>query len=577
MTSLFQDIRVAMRSFSRSPGFAAIVAVTLAVGIGGTVAMFSVADGVLFTDLPYRDSDRMAVIWNRHAATGFDKVQISGPDFLDYREQASSMEELAFIHNATDNTLTDGGRAEQVDVGYVSANFFRFLGVDAVVGRTFSPDANSTAGNAMGGIGSAVISYGLWTRRYGADPDALGRTVYLSGQPVQILGVMPPDFRLVLPYTEGGAMSSGANDNADVWRILPEQSFPRMGRSMAVVRVLGRLAPGVTMAQAQEEFDGVAERLRENHRVHEQRGTRIDIVPLHADVVGHVRAIILSLFGGVAVVLLIACANVANLVSVQANNRSREIAVRIALGAHRGRILRQLFTEYALLAGAGALLGLVLAQGLIRTIIGIAPPNVPMIDRVGIDLRALGFAVLIATVATLLFGIWPALRAAGTSPLAQLTAGTRGVLGLGNRFRSGMVVAEIALSLVLLVGGGLLIRSFMQMQRATLGFEPTAVLTAKVALGHGPYDDEDLRRGYWDALKRELDAHPANSERRLCLASSLCGPGLRVALQQHRGRRRRLGTVRGAHNGGLPGLLRDHEGRGSRGTGIRRAGPRSSR
>lgn len=509
MTSFFQDLRVAIRSFRRSAGFALLVVVTLAVGIGGTVAMFSVVDGVLLSDLPYRNADRMAVIWNRHATTGSDKVQISGPDFLDYREQASSFEELAFIHNATDNALTDGERAEQVDVGYVSANFFRFLGIDAVAGRTFALDENGTAGNAIGDIGPALISHGLWARRYGSDPDVLGRTVYLAGRPVQIIGVIPPDFRLILPYTEGGAMSSGANDNIDMWRILPERAFPDLPRSMAVVRVLGRLAPGVTMTQAQREFDGLSDRLRQSHRVHQERGTRIDIVPLHADVVGHVRTIILSLFGGVAVVLLIACANVANLVSVQANHRYREIAVRIALGAHRSRILRQLFTEYALLALLGAGLGVVVAQLLIQTIVGLAPANVPLIDQVGIDGRALGFAILVATIATVLFGIWPAMRAAHTSPSTQLTAGSRSEIGRGNRFRSGVVAAEIALSLVLLVGGGLLIRSFMQLQRATLGFEPTAVLTAKVALGHGVYDDDELRRGYWDALRRELALHPA--------------------------------------------------------------------
>jgi len=528
MTGLSQDIRIALRSFRRSPGFASLVVATLAVGIGGTVAMFSVVDGVLFRELPYRNSDRMAVIWNRHATTSSDKVQISGPDFLDYREQTSSFEELAFMHNATDNTLTDGERAEQVDVGYVSANFFRFLGVDAVVGRTFSADETATAGIVMGEAGPAVISYGLWTRRYGSDPEVLGRTVYLSGQPVRILGVLPADFRLILPYAGGGAMSAGANDNADVWRVLPEQAFPNMPRSMAVVRVLGRLAPGVTIAQARLEFDLLADRLRDTHRVHEERGTRIDIVPLHSDVVGHVRAIILSLFGAVGVVLLVACANAASLVSVQANNRSREVAVRMALGAHRGRILRQWFTEYGLLAGTGALVGVGLAQLLIRTIIGIAPQNVPLIYRAGIDLRAVGFAIIVATIATLVFGIWPAMRAAGTSPSAQLTAGSRGVIGSGNRFRSGMVVAEIALSFVLLVGGGLLIRSFMQLQRATLGFDPPSVLTAKVALGHGIYDDEELRRQYWTALRSELDRHPAVQSAGLVWPLPFAGQGAEV-------------------------------------------------
>ncbi len=509
MMGLVQDVRVASRSFRRSPGFASLVVATLTVGIGGAVAMFSVVDGVLLTDLPYRDQDRIAVIWNRHATTGSDKVQISGPDLLDYRNETSSFEEFAFVHNATDNTLVDGERAEQVDVGYVSANFFSFLGVDAVVGRTFSIDERALSGSAMGETGPAVISHGLWTRRYGSNPAVIGRTVYLSGRPAQIIGVMPQSFALTLPYAEGGAMSAGANDNADVWRVLPEQAFPNMPRSMAVVRVLGRLAPGVTMAQARQEFDALADRLRESHRFHEERGTRIDIVPLHADVVGHVRGIIYSLFGAVVVVLLVACANVASLVSVQANNRSREVGVRIALGAARGRILRQRFTEYGLLAATGAALGVVLARVLIQMVVGIAPANVPLMDRAGIDFRAVVFAVLAATIATLLFGVWPAIRAAGTSPATQLTVGARVVAGVGNRFRSGMVVVEIALCFALLVGGGLFIRSFLALQGAELGFDPPSVLTAKVALGHDTYDDEGLRRRYWDALKSELDRHPA--------------------------------------------------------------------
>jgi len=509
MTALMQDVRVALRSCRRSPSFAGLVIVTLALGIGGAVAMFSVVDGVLFTDLPYRDANRMAMIWNRHATTGSDKVQISGPDFLDYRDQTSSFEELAFIHNATDNTLTDGERAEQVNVGYVSENFFRFLGVDAVLGRTFSADEDTAAGTTMGEVGPAVIGHGLWSRRYGSDPGVLGRTVFLSGQPVQILGVLPAGFRLVLPYMPGGAMSSGANENIDVWRVLPERAFSRMPRSMAVVRVLGRLAPGVTMGQAQQEFDRLAARLRDTHQIHRARETSIDLVPLHADVVGHVRAIILSLFGGVGVVLLIACANVANLISVQSNNRAHETAVRVALGASRPRILRQSFTEYAVLAGAGALVGVALAQGMIRTIVSLAPGNVPLIETVGIDARALAFAVLVAMLTTLIFGLWPAVRAAGTSPSTTLTAGPRSLVGRGHRFRSGMVAAEIALSVVLVASGGLFVRSFLQLQRATLGFEPASAITARIALGHGRYDDEVARRRFWDALRSSLDGDPA--------------------------------------------------------------------
>lgn len=526
MTTLFDDLRVAARSCRRAPGFTALVVLTLAVGIGGAVAMFSVVDGVLFAELPYRDSDRMAVIWNRHDATGADKIQISGPDFVDYRDQATSFAELAFIHNATDNTLTDGARAEQVDVGYVSANFFDFLGVGAVVGRTFGRDDDVAAGEGV--IGPAVISHALWARRYGADAGVIGRTVYLSGTPVQILGVMPADFRLVLPYAQGGAMSAGANDVIDVWRILPDRSFPRMPRSMAVVRALGRLAPGISFAQARDEFDRLAASLRAEHRVHEERRTAIEIVPLRSEVVGHVRAIVLTLFGAVGLVLLIASANVASLVSVEGNRRARDVAVRMAIGAGRGRILRQLFTQYALLAVLGALSGVALAEGLLRAIIGLAPASVPLLDRVGLDARALGFAILVTSAATLLFGVWPALRAAGTAPSPILSAASRVVVGHGNRYRNAMVVMAIALSMVLVAAFGLLARSFLEIQRASLGFEAAPVWTARVSLGHSRFADEALRRRYWDSLRRAMADDPALQSAGLVWPLPFTGQGVEI-------------------------------------------------
>lgn len=525
--AILDDLRVAVRSCRRSPGFTALVVVTLAVGIGGAVAMFSVVDSVLFVELPYRDADRMAVIWNRHEATGADKIQVSGPDFIDYRDQTTSFADLAFIHNATDNTLTDGARAEQVDVGYVSANFFDFLGVAAVAGRTFSADDGAAAaGQAT--IGPAVISHSLWVRRYGSDPGVAGRTVHLSGTPVQIIGVTPEGFRLVLPYAQGGTMSAGANDVIDVWRILPDTSFPRMPRSMAVVRVIGKLSPGVSMNQARDEFDRLAASLRASHAVHDERQTAIDIVPLRTEIVGHVRAIILALFGAVGVVLLIASANAANLVSVQANRRSRDIAVRLALGAGRARILRQAFTEYALMAALGALGGLALAQGLTRAIIGLAPASVPLLDRVGLDARALGFAIAVTSVTTLLFGVWPALKAAGTAPSPILTAASRVVVGHGHRYRSAMVVLAVALSMVLVTGSGLLVRSFLEIQQANLGFEPAPVWTARVSLGHLRFTDEALRRRYWNSLRRALEREPALDRAGLVWPLPFTGQGVEV-------------------------------------------------
>lgn len=508
MLSFLSDLRHAVRSSRRSPGFVLLVVLTLAVGIGVNVGMFSVVDAVLFSPLPYPDADRMVMIWNRHVSTGTDKVLISGPDLADYREQSTALEDLIFIHNATDNTLTDGQRAEQVEVAYVSSNLFQFLGVSPVAGRVFTADDERALVAQMGRPGPAVISHALWASRYGSDPDVLGRTIYLGGQPVEVVGVLPADFELVLPYREGGAMSSGANDEADVWRILPDRSFPSMPRSVAIVRVVARMREGVTLQQAQAEFDAIAARIRGQYRVHQERGTEIDLIPLHEDVVGPVRATILALFAAVAVLLVLACANVANLVSVRSAHRQREVAIRAAVGASRGRLIRQLLTENAVLAAAGAALGVPLAALLIDGIVTLAPTNVPMLDRVDVDGRALAFAIAAGFLATILSGVLPALRASSRAASRHLGSAGRPGLGRGHRLRAAIVTGEIALSVVLLVGGGLLVKSFVHLQRAQLGFEPDRVLSARVAIGHGAYDDESLRRQYWESLRRNAEAIP---------------------------------------------------------------------
>lgn len=509
MLSFFNDLRHAVRSSWRNPSFVLLVVLTLAVGIGVNVAMFSVVDAVLFSPLPYPNADRMAMLWNRHVSTGADRVLISGPDLMDYRDQAGTMEDFVFIHNATNNTLTDGQRAEQVEVAYVSSNLFEFFGANAVVGRTFTREDERALVAEMGRPGPAVLSHALWTSRYGADPAVIGRTIYLGGRPVEVIGVLPPDFELVLPFREGGAMSSGANQEPDVWRILPDRSFPTLPRSLALVRVVARLREGVTFAQAQAEMDAIAGRLRDEHRIHEERGTEIDVVPLHTDIVGPVRTTILSLFGAVAVLLVLACANVANLVSVRSAHRQREVTIRAAVGASRNRLVRQLLTENAVLAAAGAVLGIPLASLLIDVIVTMAPANVPLLDRVAVDGRALAFAVGAGSIATILFGVLPALRASADAASIHLGSAGKPGLGRGHRLRTLIVTGEIALSVVLLVGGGLLVKSFVHLQRAQLGFEPDGILTARVAIGHGAYDDEDLRRQYWDALRRNVEDLPS--------------------------------------------------------------------
>ncbi|MCZ6916716.1 MAG: ABC transporter permease, partial [Gemmatimonadetes bacterium] len=427
---------------------------------------------------------------------------VSGPDYLDLRERATMFEDLVLLHNAMNNSITGDGPAEQVDAGIVSANFFEFLGSQPIMGRGFRDDDLLAAGDG-GAPGPILISHGLWTRRYGADPNILGRTVHVRGVPREVIGVMPADFRLLMPEYDAGTPNSGALDVMDLWMPFPPAQIGAVSRSLGIFRVIGRLREGVTFRQAQEEMDAIAAGLRDEHRMHADRGMQIDLVPMHAEIVGEMKPVVLSLFGAVGFVLLVACANVANLILVRGAHRSREVAVRAALGANRGRLMRQLLTENAVLAVAGTALGLLLATASIDTIVAIAPPGVPMLDGIGIDGSALWFALGVAGLSIVLFGLIPAYRASQPDLNVQLNNGSRGIKGSGHRLRSGIAVAEVAISLVLLTGSGLMIRSFMQLQGARLGFEPASVLTVKVALPHGQYDDPTIRTNYWNSLRRE--------------------------------------------------------------------------
>jgi putative ABC transport system permease protein len=526
MTSILQDFGYSLRVLKKHPTFGTMVIATLALGIGANIAMFSVVNGVLLSSLPYRDAERLVMIWNRHVTTGADKVQVSGLDFLDYQERASTFEDFVVMHNSTDNALSGDGPAEQIDVGYVSGNFFQFLGREPILGRGFTKD-DEVAVMGEGAPSPTIISHGLWTRRYGADPGILGRTIYVSNVPMEVVGVLPADFELIMPQHDGGATGGGASDVVHVWAVLPERVF-RFSRSVAIFRVLGRLRDGVTFRQAQEEMDALAAQLRDEFRIHQDRNTQIDLVPMHADVVEEAKPVVLSLFGAVGFVLLIACANVANLILVRAAHRRREVAVRAALGADRTRLVRQLLTENAVLAVAGTALGLLLARVAIDAIVALAPSDVPLLGQIGIDSAVLWFAVGITGIAILLFGLVPAVRAAQPDLRAHLSDSPRAGSRSAHRLKSGIVVAEIALSLVLLVGGGLMIRSFLQLQGARLGFEPSSALTVKIALSHGPYDDPAVRTNYWTTLRREASSLPGVDSAAIVWPLPFAGSGAEV-------------------------------------------------
>ena len=487
---IVRDLRFATRTLRKSPGFSAAAIATLALGIGANTAIFTVVNAVMFTPLPYQEPDRLVFLWNRTATAGAHRMPVAAPDVAEYREQTSLFEGFAFSDRVLDAALTGDGDPEHITVARVTPNFFSILGVQPAVGRNFRPqegfippaDRNDTtvviAPNAV------MLSHGFWQRRFGASGDVIGQTIQISGQRTTVVGVLPADFELLLPPDVGMAR------RVDAWSPLRfrlgEFRRPtglRDRDSDNTGAVIGRLRPGVTLAQAQAEMDGIAARQRARHEYHRTAGMAIDVRSLHDDVVQHVRPVLFVLFGAVAFVMLIACINVANLLLARAADRMQEMRLRTALGASRGRLVRQLVTESALLGALGGAAGLLLAQWGIGVLMAFRPDNLPRMSEIGIDGTALAFTMGSVLVAALLFSVAPAFDAAIRDERALVRSRTAGA-GTRKRLRDTLVVSEVALSLVLLVGAGLLFRSLAQLQRVEPGFQPGGVLAFDVTLRH---------------------------------------------------------------------------------------------
>ena len=448
--NVIRDFNYAIRSFVRRPLFTAVIVLTLALGIGSNVAMFSVANAVLLRALPYDHPEELALVWTRLQATNVERSLVSGPDFGDYQAQTTRFEGFAGAA-AVPGTLTGAGQAERIVNGYTTWNLFELLGVQPLVGRTFRSDDAITIDpkvfanpNPDLPPGKVMLSYGLWQRRFGGDRNVIGRTIQMDGWGSVVVGVLPPTFRIYLPA------DAAMRTNVDAWGVLP-RNISDFARDGAWLTVVTRLRDGVTLEQAQHEMDAVATRLREVHPFHKTQNMQIRVNGLHRDVVNHARPALLALLGAVGFVLLIACANIANLLLVRATERGREIAVRAAVGSGRGRIIAQMLVESAVLSWAGAVLGVLLAWQGIRLITALSPGNLPRVDRATIDLAALLYTAGAASVAAILFGLAPALRAvAGNLVDALRDRGSDSGSVRGNMLRSALIVLEVALSLVLL-------------------------------------------------------------------------------------------------------------------------------
>ncbi len=490
MKILILDFRFAGRRLLRSPGFSLLVVLTLALGIGATLAIFSVVDAVVFSPLPYAQPDRLVSIWEANLAEGLEHERIAPLNFADYRELKSAFADAAAWWYPDVNLSDDAGDPIRVSTIEATANFFSVLGVRPRLGAGFEPSSSLYDENL-----AVVISDRLWRERYGGDPRVLGKVLRLNGDSYTVVGVMPAGFHFPR--------------QTDVWERLRWELSERT-RFAHFMESVGRLRPGASLEQAQAGLTAVSDRLAKEHPA-SNKGWRARIVPLHAEVVGAYGPALLVLMGAVGLLLLLTCANVANLLLARASAREREVAIRAALGATRAGLLRQLFAESLVLGACGAVLGLALAWMAVRLLVAAQPVDIPRLAEVSFDGRVAGFGLLVTLLTVLLFGAIPALQLSRADLRSILQEGGRGASAgpAARRTRGLLVVAEVALAMVLLVEAGLLIRSVLRLLEEDPGFVPEGVLTANVALPVSIYEDWPRVSQFYGELLEKLDAHSA--------------------------------------------------------------------
>ncbi|MFY9804521.1 MAG: ABC transporter permease [Candidatus Acidiferrales bacterium] len=465
METLIQDLKYAVRMLMKSPSFTAIAVLTLALGIGANTALFSVVNGVLLRPLPYRQPDRLVVLSEKTAS--FDSSSISYPNFLDWQRSNTTFSSLA-AYRSDDFSILGNGEAERVRVGMISAGFFETLGVNPLLGRLFNADEDR-----LGAAPVALVTAGLWERKFGSAPDIIGKRVTMNGTGYTVVGVVPASFQL--ESTNLGIK--------DVFVPIGQFKDPLFhDRDVHDgMRALGRLKPGVTLAAAQANMDQIADNLAQTYP-DADKGAGIGIVPLKKDIVGDVEPFLLVLLGAVGFVLLIACVNVANLQLARSTTRGREFAIRSALGASQLRVIRQLLTESILLGLGGGALGLWLAAWGTKAALRTLPETLPRAQDVGLDGRVLVFTLLASVVAGVIFGLAPALKTSRPNLQETLKESGRGSSGAKHRAQGVFVVIEMAMALILLIGAGLMIRSLVDLWSVNPGFNSRGVLTFAVTM-----------------------------------------------------------------------------------------------
>jgi predicted permease len=476
-TGLTSDVRFALRSLRSNKAFAIAAIATMALGIGANSAIFSIVNNVLLRPLPYAQPDRLVMLWGMYPNYG--RSSLSLPDFLDWRAQARGFDAVAAVHGTTFNYLS-GEEPVQLRADRVTANFFDALGVRPMLGRPFRPDEEIGEDDFV-----VVLGYNFWQRQFAGDPRVVGSSILLSGQPHTVIGVAPPGFRFMR--------------DVDLWAPA-RMDTPNANRRSEYLTAFGRLTGGVTLRQGAAEIATIAQRLSEQYPA-TNRNFRSSVVMMHEEVVGNVRPTLLVFAGAVGLVLLIACANVANLLLARAAAREREIAVRSALGASRGRIIRQLLTESLLVGIIGGALGLLLASWAVMSLRASGTALLPRLAEVRVDGVVIAFSALLSIVTGLVFGLVPAMRLSSGQLHDAIKEGARGAAGGAvARFRHALVLAEVALAVVLLVGAGLLIRSFEKLNRVDTGFDPRNVLTYQVVFPTSRYPEVAALTSQYDQI-----------------------------------------------------------------------------
>ena len=497
MKDLFRDMRNGLRGLRKRPGFALLVILTLALGIGANTAVFSVVYAVLLSPLPYPQPDQLAIIWARNDKAGLNRQPVSYLNFKDLQEQNQVFAQLAAVRSELGN-VTGGGEPERVGVVRATVNILPLLGVQALLGRDFLPEEGQAGRETV-----VLLNHSFWQQRFAGDPKIVGQPLLLDGKAYTVIGILPPKLK-----HPGRVVTTVVQNNPDVWiPLIPGTS--EQNRNFANVNMVARLKPQATLAQAQAEVNGVAQRLAQQYpAVNLNWGFEMEALRTH--VTGRVAGALWILLGAVGCVLLIACVNVANLLLARAAGRRTEMAVRTALGASRGQLLRQLLSESLVLSLLGSVLGLLLAALGVPLLTGLSASSIPRVDEVGLSLPVLGFTLLTALLTSLIFGLVPALQTSDFQLVESLKAGKKGAAGSprSRRWLHGLVIVEIALALMLLTGAGLMLRSFQAASAIDLGFDPHNLLTVAAPLPLANYQDHTAQLQFHERALQKLSTLP---------------------------------------------------------------------